>query len=70
MKAQGSARYVGSNGKSDAVAGHGEPTLINATSSSVLDWESKPAPDCELLKHKVDEDPRWDFGKINKVFQT
>lgn len=47
-----------------------QPTAMNATAlnatSSML--EGSPTPDCQLLGHPVDEDPRWDFGKIKKNF--
>lgn len=40
-------------------------TAINASSNSTM-LDDEP-PDCQLLKHKVDEDPRWNYGKTTRI---
>lgn len=44
-----------------------EPAAVNGTSFML---EQSAQPDCELLRHRVDEDPRWNFGKITKSFPS
>ena len=65
IKAQGNARYVGNISRVDIdpVPADEEAVPGSDTFSSALNLWAKKKPDCEKLKHPVDEDPRWDFGQ-------
>lgn len=67
INAQGSARYIGNIEPPNTDVAIPDEEMTAANSTSVM-LEQSPTPDCELLRHRVDEDPRWDFGKFNKIF--
>lgn len=50
VKARGSARFLGNS---------------TASGPDTVAIRGDP-PDCTTLGHRVDEDPRWDFGKIKR----
>lgn len=54
VKAHGSARFLGNSTASDLDA------------VAITGGQGDP-PDCRGLGHPVDEDPRWDFGKIKSI---
>lgn len=69
LQTQSNARSVGKHELShmDAAMADAEPTAVNATAVML---EQSPPPDCQLLKHRVDEDPRWNFGTITNIFSS
>lgn len=69
FKAHSSARSVGKHEsyETDVAVVDEESAAVNGTSFML---EGSPRPDCELLRHRVDEDPRWNFGKIANYFPS
>lgn len=54
VKAHGSARFLGNSTASDLDA-------------VAIAGGQGDTPDCRNLGYPVDEDPRWDFGKIKSI---